>query len=111
MFSWISSVRNILMSRQIVWSPLAERDFADILEYLNENWDEKMTIQFIGLTEEIIEQISKNPRQFPLIFKKEKIRKCVLTKHNTLFYRDSKSQIYILRIYDNRQDPKSLAFK
>jgi len=99
------------MLRHIVWSLLAERDFANILEYLNKNWDEKVTNNFIDLTEEVIRQISVNPRQFPVIYKKEKIRKCVLTKHNTLFYRDSKSRVDILRIYDTRQDPKTLTFK
>jgi plasmid stabilization system protein ParE len=99
------------MHRQVVWSPLAERDFANILEYLNKNWDEKVTNNFIDLTEELIGQISNNPRQFPVIYKKEKIRKCVLTKHNTLFYRDSKSRVDILRIYDTRQDPVTLTFK
>ena len=60
------------MHRQIVWSPLAEIDFANILAYLNENWNEKVTNQFIDLPEEIIGQISINPRQFPIIYKKEK---------------------------------------
>jgi plasmid stabilization system protein ParE len=99
------------MHRQVVWSPSAERDFANILEYLNKNWEEKVTNNFIDLTEEVIIQISVNPRQFPVIYKKEKIRKCVLTKHNSLFYRDSKSRIDILRIYDTRQDPDTLTFK
>jgi plasmid stabilization system protein ParE len=99
------------MSKQIVWAPLSEGDFARILEYLNENWDDKVVKKFIDLTENILKQISVNPRQFPIIYKKEKIRKCVLTKHNSLFYRYSKSQVDILRIYDTRQDPNTLTFK
>lgn len=99
------------MAKQIVWSRFAENDFAAILEYLNENWDEKVAYQFIDLTENILHQISINPRQFPLIYKKGKIRKCVLTKHNTIFYRDNKTQIDILRIYDTRQDPDNFSFK
>ena len=58
----------------------------------------------------MVYQISINPKQFPLIFKKKKIRKCVMTKHNTLFYRENKDNIDILRIFDNRQDPKKLKF-
>lgn len=65
------------MSKKIVWSPLSVSDFAIILEYLNENWDEKVANQFINLTENILDHISINPRQFPVILKKEKIRKCV----------------------------------
>ena len=98
------------MPKQIVWSPLSENDFADILEYLNKNWDEKVAANFIDLTENIIDQISINPKQYPIIFKKKRIRKCVLTKHNSLFYRDSRSKVEILRIYDTRQDPNTLTF-
>lgn len=96
------------MSKQIIWSPLSETDFSKILQYLHENWDENVAVQFIDLTENILDQIAINPRQFPVIFKKKKIRKCVLTKHNTMFYRVNKTQIDILRIFDTRQDPKVL---
>ena len=98
------------MAKPIVWSRLAEHDYAGILKYLNENWDEKVVFLFLGLTENILRQISENPRQFPLIYKKRKIRKCVLTRHNTIFYRDNKTQIDILRVYDTRQDPEKLTF-
>jgi plasmid stabilization system protein ParE len=99
------------MTKQIIWSPLSEKDFARILEYLDKEWDEKVVNQFIEITNNFLEQISINPKQFPLIHKKMKVRKCVITKQNTLFYRDSKQQIDILRIYDTRQDPKKLKFK
>ena len=51
----------MLMTKQIVWSPLAENDFAIILAYLNENWDNKVTTHFIDLVENLIRQISINP--------------------------------------------------
>ena len=98
------------MPKQTIWSPLAESDFATILEYLNKNWDAKVAANFIDLTESVIDQISINPKQYPIIFKRKRIRKCVLTKHNSVFYRDSRSQVEILRIYDTRQDPDSLSF-
>jgi len=98
------------MSKQIVWSSLSENDFSKILDYLSKNWGEKVASQFIDLTENFLRHISNNPRQFPVIYKKKRIRKCVLTKHNTLYYRDSKAQIEILRIYDTRQDPDNLTF-
>jgi plasmid stabilization system protein ParE len=79
----INRARNILKLKQVLWSPLSENDFARILEYLDENWDERVTNHFIDLAERRLKQISSNPRQFPLIYKKARIRKCVLTKHNT----------------------------
>jgi plasmid stabilization system protein ParE len=99
------------MAKQIVWSPLSEMDFARILEYLNENWDEKVVNQFVDIIENSLNQIAINPKQFPVVHKKKRIRKCVLTKHNTLFYRDSKQQIDVLRIFDTRQNPNNLSFK
>ena len=99
------------MPEKIIWSPLAEKDFADILEYLDKEWGWKIANQFIDLLEQVLEQISINPKQFPVIFRKKKIRKCVLTKYNTLYYRFGKDRIDILRIYDRRQDPEKLGLK
>jgi plasmid stabilization system protein ParE len=98
------------MHKPIIWSPLSEDDFANILEYLHKNWDNKVAVNFIELTENVLNQIALNPKQFPFSYKRKKIRKCVLTKHNTLFYRDGKISIEILRIYDTRQDPNTLKF-
>ena len=98
------------MPKQIIWSPLSINDFETILEYLNENWDDKIVRGFIEITSASLSQISINPKQFPVIYKNKKIRKCVLTKHNTLYYRDRNNYIDILRIFDNRQDPKKLLF-
>ena len=99
------------MHKTIIWSPLSEKDFALILDYLDKNWGSKVALNFIELTENSLNQISLNPRQFPLFYKRKRIRKCVLTKHNSLFYRDGKTNIEILRIYDTRQDPNTLTFK
>jgi len=98
------------VSKEIIWSPLAESDFANILEYLHHHWNGKVVNEFIDLTENTLTQISINPKQFPLIHKRKRIRKCVLTRHNTIFYRAGKAQVDILRIYDTRQDPDSLIF-
>ena len=99
------------MPKPIVWSPLSENDLANILDYLDKNWGKKVSSNFIELTETLLNQISFNPKQFPIFYKRKKVRKCVLTKHNTLYYRDGKINIEILRIYDTRQDPDTLKFK
>ena len=98
------------MHREIIWSPLAEKDLGDILEYLSKNWNQRVTIRFLDKIDFITDQISKIPNQYPIINKKLKVRKCVVTKQNTLFYREAEKQIEILRLYDTRQDPKKLKF-
>jgi plasmid stabilization system protein ParE len=98
------------MTKRIVWSPLSEKDFSNILNYLSSNWDQKVSVHFITLTQNALQQIATYPKQFPLINKIDRVRKCVLTKHNTLFYRENPTQIQILRIYDTRQNPNDLCF-
>jgi hypothetical protein len=98
------------MHRKLIWAPLAEKDFVNILEYLHENWADKVLENFIEITSRMIGQIILNPKQFPIINKKHKVRKCVLTKHNTLFYKISLHSINVLRIYDTIQNPRKLKF-
>lgn len=98
------------MTKPVIWSPSSEKDLESILDYLQNNWDYQVLQSFIEITEKLINQISINPKLFPVIFEKKKIRKCVLTKHNTLFYRERRTHIDILRIYDARQDPSKLKF-
>ena len=98
------------MPKPVIWSPHSEQDFDQILDYLQKKWDFQVIEKFIEITELLIDQISLYPKRFPVINKKLNVRKCVLTKHNTLFYREMKNHIDILRIYDSRQDPKKLEF-
>ena len=98
------------MPKKIIWSPKSEKDLEIILEYLSTEWDESVAQKFIDIVDVLLDQISINPKQFPLIHKKLNIRKCVITKHNTLFYRNRRGHIELLRIYDTRQDPDNLIF-
>lgn len=104
------SGRDLSILKSIIWSPLAEMDFITILEYLEKEWGKNVTEKFIEITSNSIKQITLNPKQFPIIHKKKKIRKCVLTKHNSLFYQSGNEIINILRIFDTRQDPGKLKF-
>jgi plasmid stabilization system protein ParE len=99
------------MPKPVIWSPGSEQDFSSILDFLSDNWDSKVALRFIDITDQLIRQISINPKQFPVIHKKKKIRKCVIIKHNTLYYRERKDNVDILRIYDNRQDPRKIKFR
>ena len=98
------------MPKQIIWSPLSEKDFLSILEYLQNSWNYRIARKFLEITNKLITQIALNPKQFPIIQKRNKIRKCVITKYNSIYYRERKNFIDILRIYDNRQDPRKLKF-
>ena len=99
------------MPKPIIWSPQSEKDLEKILDYHAIEWEADVSIKFLNLVDSLLRQISRNPKQYPLIHKKLNIRKCVITKHNSLYYRNRRSAIELLRIYDNRQDPDKLEFK
>lgn len=95
---------------QVIWSPEAEDDFSQILKWLDDNWDNSVALKFITTLNEIIDQIQNNPYQFPLFSNSLNIRRTVVNKQNSLFYRTENQIIYILRIFDTRQAPDKLSF-
>jgi plasmid stabilization system protein ParE len=53
-----------------------------------------------------IELISKNPELFQASKKKKNIRRVVVAKYNTLYYRLNYETVEIISFFSNRQDPK-----
>jgi plasmid stabilization system protein ParE len=98
------------MHKPIKWSSYAEDDFTKLLVYLENRWNKKVCIKFITKLDFCIDLIQENPNQFPFFNKEFQIRKCVVTKQNTLYYRETNTRIEILRMYDNRQNPETLKF-
>ncbi len=99
------------MFKRVVWSPIAVEDFENVVEYLSIHWEVKVLDRFIDKVEDLINQISLNPQLYSEINKEMGVRKCVISKHNTLYYSESQEQVNILRIYDNRQNPQTLKFR
>ena len=98
------------MAKIIIWSPSAESDLKSVLIYLDEKWSVLVVNQFINKVDSFVNLIAEEPKLFPIINKKHNVRKCVLTKQNTLYYRENKDSIDIIRLFDTRQDPKKLKY-
>jgi plasmid stabilization system protein ParE len=94
----------------IVWSPDAEKDLNNTLDYLEQNWPITVVQDFINNLFNTLDWISKNPLIFNHFKNKDNIRKYVLSQHHTLYFELVDSQVYLLRIFDNRQDPNKLKF-
>jgi len=78
------------MSYTIKWTKSAENDYTTIIDYLLQNWPVSVAENFMEITENNIQLIQTFPSSFPIIYGKKKIRKCVLTKYNSLYYRTVK---------------------
>jgi plasmid stabilization system protein ParE len=95
-------------NNEIIWSSEAKDDLENITDYLMFYWGTEVTSKFLLHTEKIIGQIAINPKQYPIFSRHKRIRKCVLTKQNSIFYRVKAKKIEIVRIYDTRQNPNKL---
>lgn len=92
--------------KDLIWSPLADEDLDNVIEYLLTNWSNKIAAKFLEVLYKQIDKIIVHPKHFPTVYGSKNYRKCVITKHNTLFYKEFKNGILILRIFDTRQNPK-----
>lgn len=99
------------MLKLIVWSKDSEDDILKLIDYLLLNWGSKFADDYVKSIEKIIFQISVFPKLYPIIYNKLKIRKCVVSKHNTIYYRGKKGFVEIINIYDTRQNPRKIKFK
>lgn len=92
---------------KVNWMPRAVKSFFKIGDFLEENFGEKQTDEFIQQVGRTIERIQKQTNMYKAT-KKETIRKGFVNKYVSLFYKvkTQKKEIDLLEFWDNRQDPK-----
>lgn len=96
------------MIRKVVISKTTEKKLETIFSNLVEKWSIKVKNEFIEKLDYSIELIRNQPEMFPESKRGKKLRKCVVTKQTTLFYRFTTKKINVVTIFDTRQNPKKL---
>lgn len=97
------------MIKPIVLTQTALNNYNAIVKYLIEEWDVSVANDFIERFVEVRNMLATNAEIFAYENKAKQIQKCVLTKHNIIYFKATKTQIKILAIFDTRQDPKKLS--
>ena|SRR5690606_37965544 len=90
---------------RIRWAVHALSELSDTIRYLAETWTEKELIQFANAVDNTDEIISRYPGMYPVSNKKKNVRKAVIDKNNTIYYRLVKESIEILSVFGTKQDP------
>jgi plasmid stabilization system protein ParE len=98
------------MSLPVKWSPSSKEEFADLLNYVEVHFRLDAALALLDKTERAIDNISKQPELFPVSDKSPAIRKAVITKQTSLFYRIRPTEIQLLHFWDNRRNPDTLEF-
>ncbi|WP_310555128.1 type II toxin-antitoxin system RelE/ParE family toxin [Flavobacterium sp.] len=90
---------------KILWTDNALSELKQTVDYLEAFWTEKELRQFARKLDHTIEIISRNPEIFPSSIEKIDIRKAVVTKHNSLYYRIKENNIELISLFGNKQNP------
>ena len=97
---------------KISWTPKARHTYFEVIEHLEKAWTEREIQDFIIEVDHLLEQIRQNPEMFEESRKKKNVRKGLVTKQNTLYYRvrPRKKKLQLIVFWDNRQDPGKLPY-
>ena len=93
---------------EIRWSREADSDLELVIFYLIQHWNDRVLLNFQLRLEKSLELILRSPHSFPKSELLKDARKMIITKHNTIFYKVKNETIFIIRLYDTRQNPKKL---
>lgn len=99
------------MNKPIEWSPRSKKDYLKLLEYLQEEWGEKVVKKFNGRLQTVLKTIASKPQLYPASSRMKDVRRCVVSKQTSLYYRVKKNKIELITLFDTRQDPKKLKRK
>ncbi|MBU3659811.1 MAG: type II toxin-antitoxin system RelE/ParE family toxin [Flavobacteriales bacterium] len=96
---------------KIYWTDNALYELEKTIEFFEENWTENEIRKLVFKLEETLSIISKNPFLFQVSEVKPEIRRAVILRYNTLYYRIQSGHIEILSFFSNRQNPKKSKLK
>jgi len=91
----------------VVWSRRAKDEFADVLGFIEVQFGPETAADCVLLVEEVIEKIALFPNMFPASGQYN-IRRAVVQRNLSIFYRFQRDQVDILKVWDNRQNPEDL---
>ena len=96
------------MSRiEIFWTPIAVQSLQETVHFLSKNWNDDIVDKFFDLVDQKIQRIKDHPK-IGLKVKNSQIRRILVHPNVSLFYRINSTQLKIVLIWDNWQDPKNL---
>lgn len=96
---------------KLFWTPRADRELDEAISYLEENWTDK-EIQNLALKlDDVLQIITNNPYVFQVSDLRHDVRRAVVAKYNSLYYRINNDSIEILSFYNNWKNPKKRKLK
>ncbi len=92
---------------EVIWTKNAERDYYQQIDELLERWDDAIAEEFVNQAFAVIDYIIQHPNMYART-NLPGVRKAVINRHISLFYRVEAEKLFLLRFWPNRQDPKKI---
>jgi len=89
---------------KIFWTDEAINNLKYILDYLVDKWTQREIDNFKNRLSKLIRLIEQNPNLFPISQYNYRLRKVVLSRQTTIFYEVSGQMIYIVYLFNNKQN-------
>jgi plasmid stabilization system protein ParE len=93
------------MSLHVLYTEHSKETLTTVYEFIEERFGKKSADQFLIKTEKTIELIAEFPFMFKATSIDVNVRKCVISKQTSLFYRVTETEVHLLFFWDIRQDP------
>lgn len=89
---------------KIFWTDEAINNLEDTIDYLNNRWTQREIDNFKNRLSKQIGLIQQNPSLFPISQYNSRLRKAVLSKQTTIFFEVTGQIIYLVYLFNNKQD-------
>lgn len=93
------------MQFNVVFTEEADDTFDSIGNQILERWGQAELFKFRARVYDIVERLGRSPFIFQAVESSANIRKAVIHKNCSLFYKVDDPKIVLLFFWDNRQDP------
>ena len=94
------------MAHKIRYSLRARQEELELLEYVLKEFGEKKAKEIYLRIEKLLGEISEMPKMYRSSKKQKNLRKCMLSKQTSMYYRIRKEYIEVVSFRANRKDPK-----
>ncbi len=96
------------MDYKLYWTEEAVKDLENILDYLMEKWSLKEVEDFKQKLSKQLHFIMQFPFMFPVSIQNPTLRKAVLSKQTSIYYKIEKNIIYLVYLFVNQKDSAGL---
>ena len=87
---------------KIVWSEYAKSSYEDIIDFILKQWNIEVALEFEKITNRALSRIKNRPEICPKL--DNELRRCVIHKNVSFFYKVEKDLIVIVAFVDNRSE-------